>query len=84
MEGSTGSSGNVTRFGSFVAAHLANTVAFYQFVTPRFKSDSRNLQVIFTVMLVLVIPEDKAGSNGNDTLVTCYEEGSIKLLRPAQ
>ena len=35
-------------------------------------------------MDLLVIPEDIAGSNGNDTLVTCYEEGSVKLLCPTE
>ena len=33
---------------------------------------------------LLVIPEDIAGSNGYDTLVTCYEEGSVELLCPAE
>ena len=35
-------------------------------------------------MDLLLIPEDIAGSNGYDTLVTCDEEGSVKLLCPTE
>ena len=34
--------------------------------------------------MCMCIPEDVAGSHSYDTLVTCYEEGSVKLLRPAE